>query len=562
MRFFISILIILLSPCDKIKSQDFSELRKKYEIFEKNNENAFLYLNQYIQKAKIEKKNEKLVQGYKDCVFYSSSNDHKLKYADSTIIAAIMSQKNDLISEAYLGKGIIYYFNYKRYRSALDEYIKAYQYAKNTQNMYLKNKVIYHLGVVKSYLGYYEEALGHFKKCIRYFESNTKSKLHSNEIYNNSKGYLNSIHQSIICYRNLGKFQKSDSLISIGINFTKKNDYYTLENAYFFKCKGISEYHRKNYNKTINLLQKSLRILKKNNDFTWISVSEYYIGRCYLETGQNEMAIKQFKKVDSIIQKHQFILPELRENYELLIKYYKTKNNPQEELYFTKNLLKADNILSKDFKYISSKIHKEYDTQILLDSKNKLENQNIRKFITIIMLCIAIIILVFISNKHHHNQNQIKERYKELELKLQKYLNNKVDFETISLPPKTSIKRSVFIEIQNNLKQFEEACQFTEKGLSLNKLAQQFKTNSSYLSQYINETQGMNFKKYIALLRINHITYLMYNDKKYLRYSIQSLSEECGISSRQNFSDLFFEINSIRPIDFIKQRKLELEEQE
>ena len=53
----------------------------------------------------------------------------------------------------------------------------------------------------------------------------------------------------------------------------------------------------------------------------------------------------------------------------------------------------------------------------------------------------------------------------------------------------------------------------------------------------------------------------MYEDPYYLRLKIQSLADACGISSRQNFSDLFQEINGIRPTDFIKQRKKELEEQ-
>ena len=52
----------------------------------------------------------------------------------------------------------------------------------------------------------------------------------------------------------------------------------------------------------------------------------------------------------------------------------------------------------------------------------------------------------------------------------------------------------------------------------------------------------------------------MYENPQYLRLKIQGLANECGISSRQNFSDLFLEINNIRPTDFIKQRRKELEE--
>ena len=54
----------------------------------------------------------------------------------------------------------------------------------------------------------------------------------------------------------------------------------------------------------------------------------------------------------------------------------------------------------------------------------------------------------------------------------------------------------------------------------------------------------------------------MYDNPKYLRLKVQGLADECGIGSRQNFSDLFQEINGIRPTDFIKQRKKEMEEEE
>lgn len=65
----------------------------------------------------------------------------------------------------------------------------------------------------------------------------------------------------------------------------------------------------------------------------------------------------------------------------------------------------------------------------------------------------------------------------------------------------------------------------------------------------------MNFSRYLGILRINYITQLMYENEKYLNYTIQGLSDECGIASRQNFSDLFQEINGLRPTEFIKKRK-------
>ena len=68
--------------------------------------------------------------GYEDGVYYSASSEKKLMYADSSIATAKKTLNNDLISRSYLGKGIIYYYNLKKYKSALDEYLKAYEYSK------------------------------------------------------------------------------------------------------------------------------------------------------------------------------------------------------------------------------------------------------------------------------------------------------------------------------------------------------------------------------------------------------------------------------------------------
>ncbi|WP_292009740.1 AraC family transcriptional regulator [Chryseobacterium sp.] len=547
--------LIFIFIFENHSAQSYEDIQKKYENLDANNENAFQFLEPFILKAKREKNYEKLVQGYEDAIYYSASNDKKLAYSDSCISAAQQSFNNDLISRSYLGKGIIYYLNLKKYRPALDEYIKAYAYSKKGNNNYQKYKIIYHMGVVKSYLGYYNEALGHFNDCISYFESKIKNNSsHPNETYNNSKGYLNSLHQSIICYRNTKNFKKEDSLINVGLNFTNQFSDFPLEQAYFLKAKGISSYQQKKFNESIVLLNKAKPILKKNNDFSWISVSDFYIGKNYLELHNEDKAIAQFKKVDSIFQKHQFIVPELRENYELLIKYYKENNEHQQQLYYTKNLLKADSILTKDFTYLSAKIHKEYDTQNLIDDKNRLEQQNKWGFGTILILSMAVAFLVFVLWRYYKNEKRI--RFKQSQLETQLYSRSQNTHES---QPRFTISEDVSMDLQKKLEKFENEQGFLEKGLTLNKLAQSFETNSTYLSQYINDTKEMNFNKYIAMLRIHYITELIDNNHKYLKYSIQALACECGIASRQNFSDLFQEFNGIRPAEFIKRRKKDLE---
>lgn len=187
-------LLILLFPLfffanNKVEPT-YDIIRENYQDLLKNNERALPYVKLYIKKAKKEKDFEHLTQGYRDAVFFSKNEYTKLSYSDSMIYAALKSRDNDLISLAYLGKGIIYYFNFKKFEPALDEYIKAYEYSKNTKDDYLKYKVIYHMAVVKSYLGYYTEASIQFNQCMTFFESQTKKNLHYNEIFNNYRGYF------------------------------------------------------------------------------------------------------------------------------------------------------------------------------------------------------------------------------------------------------------------------------------------------------------------------------------------------------------------------------------
>lgn len=538
---------------------DYYKLREKYENFEENDAKAFPFIQPYINKAKKEKNYDKLVQGYKDAVFYTISKEKKLMYSDSAIWAAKLSENRDLISIAYLEKGVVYYYHYKKYQQALNEYLMAYEYSKDTKNEFLKFQNLYYIGVVKSYLGYYQESAELFKQCIDHYRSQSKSKLHPNEVFNNKKGYLNSLRQLIICYRHLGKDKEADSEIETGLSEVGNHKDYAQEKGYFLLSKGISSYKKNQYKDAIESFTQSLIPVKNNDDFAWLAVDYFYMGKSYLGLKNNSESISYFKKVDSIFQKNQFILPELRENYELLINHYKKEGDKEQQLYFTGQLLKADSIISKDFIYLSSKIHKEYDTKTLLDEKNKLEKANSWGSFIIVGLVIIAIALVILLIIRYRREKDIQQKYILLEEKFSTHQNPSEKPLPIIEDKRVGLDEGKIEELLRKLKSFEDKKDFTQKGLTINKLASQMGTNSNYLSQVINDCKGMNFNKYLSELRINYITNLLFENKEYLKYGIETLAKECGIASRQNFSDLFYELNGIRPTDFIRKRKQELD---
>lgn len=541
------------------KDPTYEEFRKKYWEYEENDIRAFVYLDKYIDYAKSKKNYSELFQAYKDAILFSA--DQKMKYADSAIAAAKQSGNKDLIGDAYLSKGAIYYFNHRKFQLALNEYLTAYEYLEDSKDKLPKYQNLYHIGVVKSYLGYYEEALEIFKECIAFFEINIKGDLHENIIYNNTKGYLNSLHQAIICYQALGKKEDVKKLLTIAAASTPKNKDFILEKSYFEKSKGVSDFSDKKYPDAIRDFDLALPGLMKVNDFTWISYVYFYKGESYRKLGKQELAIENYKKVDSIFNKHKFILPELRSNYEELITYYKKKGSPENELYYTNQLLKVDSVISSDFKYLSTRIYKDYDTKQLLEVKENLEKTNSYGFVLLVISGVVIVFLGIMIFYRLRKQKQIQEKYNKLLIKIEEDKITHPETEPLKFDQTKNVKldQNIVEKLLKDISNFEANEKFLEKGLTLKKLAEYFKTNTSYLSQVINEYKGSNFSVYINVLRINYATQKIYNDKEWRKYSIEHIASASGFSNRQSFSNIFLEINGIRPVDFIKKRIKELE---
>lgn len=545
--------------CSQKKNYD--QIKMIIDQYEKNDERALKYVNQFLRLAKEDQNYTHQVEGYREAVYYAKTKELKLSYADSTIQAAKKSGDAELLTVSYLGKGIVYYSNYKKYDKALTEYLLASQYAKDIKDLYLRNKVNYHIGVVKSYLGYYEEAADIFKNCLIFFEKQMQESTNDNERYNNTKGYLNTLHQLTVCMRNQEYYKKSDSLLEIGLSASLHKKEFALEYAYFLKCKGISEYRKKNYENSISSFQKALPSLEKFNDFGWLSVTYYYWGKDLQELDKKNEAIQYFEKVNSIFVKDEFIFPEVIEVYDHLADYYKENNNQSQLVYFTRQGAKADRWIKNQFTNLAPTLHKEYDNKLFKEEKRSLQYKGVVKTILITGLIIAMVILLLLYYQHLKNEKLISAKYEDLLKRLQN--KGKIEYFVENHPKDDLHKKNIISTATENgiriqLEQFEKQNKFRQKRITLTDLAKKLNTNSNYLSQIIREEKGMNFKDYIAHLRISYITQLLYSDTRYLQYTIEALAEECGIASRQSFSNLFYEVNGIRPTDFIRKRKQEL----
>lgn len=551
-----------LSDAQNIELNYYNSLKENYQNYSENASCALPFVKKYIHTSKKKNNYTHLTQAYKDAVFYTASGHDKIKYSDSMINAAFLSKNNNLITDAFLSKGIVYHLCLRRHKPALDEYMKAYQYSKSSADGYVKNILLYHISSLKSHLGYYDSAIKDFKNTTEFFYRNSQRKAHTKTILKNKKVYYNSLIQMIICHRNLKDFKPIDSLIAIGLDQTQNSTDFRAEYGYFLREMGIEQFRRKKLTSALPSLKRSLTSVGSSSDFAWAPVNYFYIGQIFLASGDQPTAMAYFKKVDSVFQEHLFIRPEIRESYEFLIEYYKAHNNDKQELYYTKQLLKADRTINKDYPYLSSTIHKHYDTATLTEERDRLERKSLLEKILGFSLILAVLAIIIIVCRKLRNERNAKINYRILEDKLinSSCVSSCTNDHQFNEGERCTLDEKTAENILKKLQIFEQKHGFIEQGLTINKLAIKLRTNSNYLSQVINECKGMNFNRYLSELRIKYITDKLYNDQTYLKYKIESLGQKCGISSRTNFSNLFHEINGIRPKDFIKNRLRSIEE--
>ena len=540
--------------------KDYYSIRQKFESLGFDDPKAIPYIKEYIAKAKRENNLAELASGYGYFSTYSKDPSIKMIYADSAVIFAKKGGDNQEIGYQLMGKGIIYYSNFRQYQHALQQYLEAYKYLQNPTDAFgehQKYKNLYHVAVTQSYLGNYGEAISKLKECINFYKPATFSKEHPNNIYNFKKGYINSLVQLASCYQSVGNFDEAERLLKEGFENLPVKEFEN-ETAYLLQIRGINNFYNDKLQNAVKDFADAKKRLKSEDDFGRLIINNLYKAKTYDKLGEKDKAVALFKQNDYIFNKHNFLFPQTREGYEYLINYYKNNSDKNNQLYYTTQLLEVDKVLENDFKFLSAKIHKEFDTEELVSEKNKLQSHN--SLLQYLVYGLGILSLLFLGLLLvlRNRAKKIKINYAELEAEYQQ-TKQKLDPENdkVNERPKTAVTDKNW-EVLALLQDFEKGNKFTQKGLTVSQLAEELNIGPSELSRIINEHKGVNFSKYLSGLRIDYITKLLFEDRKYLEYKIEALALECGIASRQNFSDLFTEINGMRPKDFIALRRKEL----
>lgn len=526
---------------DSLKDKSYEYLKEQIVKNKQESATAKIYAKAWLMKATEEGNWIQTTNAYRELMYLVDKNS-LLPYSDSLLIAALKSKENDLIGSAYLSKGIIHYEK-RDLNSALEYYILANKYLSLTDDSYAIHKVKYALAQTKYFLGFYEEAISLFTECLNYFKEE------------NDRAYLNTIHSLGMCYINTKKFDVVTQLNQLGLAAGKELENHEMDN-YFYHSEGINQYYLKNYKEAIALLKKSLKFLQSKKDNTNKTVSNFYLAKCYWALNNKNRALPYLLKVDSSFTDSKYLNPNLRENFELLIDYYKEKDDKSMQLKYINKLLLADNQINQNYKYLSGKIFKGYDTFKLIQEKESLEKTMSQQKKTYSYVLIALFLTI--STLIYRQIKNKKSYRKKFEAVMQKANGSKKEENTTNKSKELDINPEIVKTIIKNLEKMEQQHKYIQKDLTLIKLASILNTNSKYASKVILHYRGKKPNEYLNDLKIDYVINLLKNDNKYRNYTNKALAEEVGFGSSQNFTKAFKIKTGISPTYFIQELNKEM----
>jgi AraC-like DNA-binding protein len=174
----------------------------------------------------------------------------------------------------------------------------------------------------------------------------------------------------------------------------------------------------------------------------------------------------------------------------------------------------------------------------------ELSNQIIYVAIFLFILFISLFTFILIRSKRY------EKRFDELVLQSNDELtDNYTKGKTKDLEgnkpgnSNSDINKSLVESILIKLDEFEKTMRYTNNHYTLNKLANELETNSTYLSKIINDYKNQNFPNYLKELRVSLAIYRLKNESKFGTFTIQAIAEEIGFKTAQSFSKAFHEKN-------------------
>ncbi|WP_298420780.1 AraC family transcriptional regulator [uncultured Kordia sp.] len=354
-----------------------------------------------------------------------------------------------------------------------------------------------------------------------------------------------------------------------GSQFVKEAEYYnnkglkrcsTKKNTVFYYVfvmnKAIIQYENGVYDESIKFTKEVADYAIQNNNESLTCTTYFYLGKNYHKLKNYKESIRFLEKAYDIIKKSERKYSNEKELHELLTyNFGQTEALDKMKFHFAEFTKLEKEQSQQDVKIIND-IHTKNDVPTLKEQVDELDtrlaHQKRRKSILyIISAGLGLILLVSIIfyrrkvKKIKEKVAQVLEKVNDLE-KVKTQNKTKIVTTTEKIPDKKAL------EILTKLKAFEENEEFMVQGCTLIYVAEQLKSNTTYLSKVINTYKGKTFNSYLNELRINKALIQLKNDAKLRSYTIKGIAEEFGFKRQETFSRAFKQQTGIYPSQYLK----------
>ncbi|MEM6720411.1 MAG: helix-turn-helix domain-containing protein [Bacteroidota bacterium] len=524
--------------------KDFKELRTEFFNAQNPDTIALLYASAYLQKATQLQDSQKITEGlyYKSLV---QTDSVKLISLNSLIARSKKSPNHYLLEDALVAKAG-YFFRLRLYKKALKLYTEAQKYAIEKENQQTLFMIRLNIGIINNLIGNSKEGLDIFKKSLTNYTKlgYTNKALRLNILANIANSYMQEgMYDSVTPY--------TTEIIKQTQGLPKYEELYNL----LVLKQGINLYHQQAYTKAVDSIEKTIPYFQQIEDESNLGYAYFYLGKTHLATQHSAKAIDYFKKVDTIFLKVNYLFPETRATYELLIDHYKKKKDLKKQLVYIERLLQLDSILHDEELYLTKHISEDYNTPRLLADKQyviaSLEEKANFYIISIVIAMLLVIIAVGFVIYQYTQRTIYKKRFEQL-LKTQETQQHSVIEVSDHKKSALQIPEDIVSTILENLEDFKQKNEFLSPNITLHKLAKRFKTNHTYLSKIINVYEGKSFNAFVNDLRITYTMNRLQKDIIFRKYTIDAIAEESGFSNTRTFSRAFQRKTNLNPSYFIK----------
>ncbi|MGH1388280.1 helix-turn-helix domain-containing protein [Kordia sp.] len=544
--FFFCVAVMHSQELDSLIQNSYTELKDQYRNLEYTNPKlAKKYAEALILKATregnvLEKNTAFLLKASSENYF--GNMEASMHYIDSCILYAKTQKKSSLHISALSQKGRTYY-RFGKYAEATKNYLKFDSIATVTKNIRYLIYANQGIGSVKNITGDHKGAVELFLKNKDIIAPIVEEKKYHTL-------YLNTLIALCSAYTYFDLEKATKYLQELKTLSIEQNDIDAL--SYSYTLQGIINYKRKEYDKALAILAKSDSMVSMLDIKRNLYPIYRFRGKTYYEKKMFPEAITAFEAIKTLQKEIEFDDFKYREVLSLLANSYEQIDSTKKALenYRLAHNLSYTDTIQQGIRYT---ILKEYDKKTLegkittLEIKStQKEKQNTSLWIVSIGLLTALVILFWIYKKQ---QRDNKRKFDEL---VEKLAAEPVKTEIAEASNKFQISDEKITKILNGLQKFEKSESFLKQNTSLASVAKKLNTNTTYLSQIVNEQKGITFKNYITELRINYVLHKLKNDKVLRSYSIKAIAKELGFKSEGAFSRAFKKQTGIYPSFFIK----------